>query len=478
MSTDTYDQIIKEIEEIVDFVPFWFLDKYGKPKIQSDLFIDWLQSQGFYSVKIGDRIELVQIDKCVVKKITPSDTKQYTLKYVREIDDSERVVQMLIDNTRLWSLKYLDALKPRTIQHTKDLKDCSYFYFNNGIVEVNKNGIKDTVHYEDFKRLVWEDMILERDFKQNNSEPIFEDFIRKLCNNEEERILRTRCIIGYCLHTFKTSATSKALIIQDEEIKDTPEGGSGKSLFVDALSKLRNTTSIDGKRFEPTASFSYQNIDETINLFHIDDTRNGFQFEELFSVITNGFDINRKGKSEFHLPIEKSPLIIMTSNSVIRGIGGSFVRRQIMLYVNQYFSESHTPYDEYKMYFYNDWDSTEWNKFDTWMLNCMQLYLTTGIPPQDELRCKKTQAIKATSYSFVEWIEENKEILYLGISTHDAKTDYLNYSGNRHFSLSDKRFVQWVQDYCKINAIPFIKKETEFRKRGFIIGNDAAKFPF
>ena len=48
-----------------------------------------------------------------------------------------------------------------------------------------------------------------------------------------------RSTIGYLLHAWKNLSYSPATILNDEQISDSPEGGTGKGLFVNALSHMK-----------------------------------------------------------------------------------------------------------------------------------------------------------------------------------------------------------------------------------------------
>jgi len=58
-----------------------------------------------------------------------------------------------------------------------------------------------------------------------------------------------KSFIGYLMHSYKTSANNKAIIFNDETISDNPNGCSGKSLFWNALGKMKKVSAIDGKTF-------------------------------------------------------------------------------------------------------------------------------------------------------------------------------------------------------------------------------------
>ena len=169
------------------------------------------------------------------------------------------------------------------------------------------------------------------------------------------------------------------------------------------------------------------------------------------------------------MPVEKSPLIVITANIIIRGISSSFRRRQHSIDIGNYFSVNHTPIDEFDHTFFVDWDSVEWTKFDTFMLSCVQLYLAKGIVVAPESDGLKKNLIRATCDTFADWVEENIEDLIAEdlITTARAKGMYLDQSGI-NAPISDKKFISWLKIYCELNDIKF-DRDRSSKVRGFKI---------
>lgn len=448
---------------------FWGYSEKGKFEFYHDKFIQFLELKGFRTVKIGGTIELVRIKDCIVSKIQPSDVKRFLINY---LDGKTDITQYIISYTSLFSLHYLDALKLAELKMHRDTKNSAFHYYKNGVVEVTAKEIKPTVPYNQFKKLVWEDHIIQRDFDNTITdckESIFVDFLTKLADNKKDRLRREKSLIGYCLHDHRTTANTRAVIINDEIVGEAPEGGSGKSLLFTALAQIRKSLEIDGKKFDPKHDFAWQNVNESIRLIHIDDAARGFNFENLFSAITAGFEINRKNKPQYKLQLEDSPIIVITTNCIIKGYSGSFARRQYSLDIHQYFNKNHTPQDEYNCIFFKDWNSKEWALFDMLMMQCIKLYLSDGITECSEIDHQKKNAIRSTNNSFVDWFEESIHDFtnINGIPTSTARDSYLSDSGQRSLKFSSKKFLKYVESYCKIYSHNYIK--TDGRPRGFRI---------
>ena len=86
---------------------------------------------------------------------------------------------------------------------------------------------------------------------------------------------------------------------------------------------MKKLQTIDGKQFKFGGDFPYQSVKTDCQILVFDDVKKNFQFENLFSVITEGIDITYKGKDTIKLPIEDSPKIVISTNYVLKGNGDS-----------------------------------------------------------------------------------------------------------------------------------------------------------
>lgn len=446
----------------------------GKIKFSDSKFFRFIKSKGVRKVRVGQGFELVLVENYIVSKISTSEVKEIVLEHLKTLDN-EKMLNYILNRTVLFSLKYLDAVTTINLKMHRDIPGESFYYFQNGVVRVTAESIESPVPYHLFKRLIWKDHIILRDFDPNmnidDTPSTFQDFIYKLSNSDEKRFLRMCTVMGYCLFNYKTSATARAVIIYDQKVSSTPEGGSGKSLILCALSKLRKTALYDGKSFNPNANFVWQKIDESVCLVGIDDVKRGFNLEYLFSIVTSGFrNINKKNKDEIELSVEDSPTIVITTNNVLRGSGGSYLRRQHQVEVYQFFNKDLTPIDYYKKDFFSSWNEDEWAQFDVFMLSCVLLFLKNGVTECQEDDKQKKDAIRATSQSFVEWIEEDIELLTEnnGVETLVGRDAYSQSTNQKYNSISTKKFTDYVKKYCEIYGHDYIQM-THLRPRRFRI---------
>ena len=80
-----------------------------------------------------------------------------------------------------------------------------------------------------------------------------------------------------------------------------PEGGTGKGLLVNAVSNLKKVTILDGKTFDKNKSFAYQVVTTSTQILVFDDVKKNFDFEGLFSLITEGITLEKKNKDAINL---------------------------------------------------------------------------------------------------------------------------------------------------------------------------------
>ena len=224
-----------------------------------------------------------------------------------------------------------------------------------------------------------------------------------MCGNDETRINSMESTIGFMLHAHKNLSYCPAIILNDEVISDNPEGGTGKGLFMNALSKMKKVVTIDGKSFTFERSFAYQLVSADTQILVFDDVKKNFDFERLFSVVTEGLTLEKKNKDAIKIPFSKSPKIAITTNYAIKGAGNSFARRKWELELHQHYNKNFTPMDEFGKLMFGDWSERDWCSFDNYMIGCLQNYLSRGLQKSQFVNLKIRQLSAETCHDFIEW---------------------------------------------------------------------------
>jgi hypothetical protein len=266
-----------------------------------------------------------------------------------------------------------------------------------------------------------------------------------------------KSIIGYLLHSYKNSANNKAIILNDETISEHPNGGSGKGILINAVGHMKKVSTIDGKSFDFNKSFPYQTVSTDCQVLAFDDVKKNFNFESLFSLITEGLTIEYKGKDAIKLPVKDSPKILISTNYTIKSDGGSFERRMFEVELSSYFNAGHTPYDEFKCMLFDDWDEKEWARFDQYMINCLQYYLQNGLVKSAPKNLKTRKFINQTCQEFFEFINDKAIPLNQRINRNDYHQKFIDEYSDFGKWLTKRIFNKWINSYCEFLDLELIQ---------------------
>ena len=263
--------------------------------------------------------------------------------------------------------------------------------------------------------------------------------------------------IGYLLHGYKNLSYSPAVILNDEVISDSPNGGTGKSLLVNALGQMKKLVIIDGKAFAFEKSFAYQLVSADTQILCFDDVKKHFEFERLFSVVTEGITLEKKNKDAIKIPFSKSPKLILTTNYAIKGKGASFERRKWELEFKQHYTTGYTPLMEFGRLFFGDWNEDEWCAFDNYMIKNLQLYLKNGLIVSEFVNLKIRKLSAETCHEFIEWcglLDETpseKLLLNQKLYKYDLYIDFIqdnpDFAPKAKMTISRRKFYQWLVAY-------------------------------
>ena len=285
----------------------------------------------------------VKVTNNLIDHTSEKELKDFVLNHLLELDDI-MVYNYFADNTRFFKEEFLSLLSTIDIYFIADTKDTAYLYYRNCAVKITKREVIP-IDYLDLGGYVWKDHVIDRNFTicPVTDACDYRYFIRNICGNDDYRVASMESTIGFLMHAYKNLSFCPAVILNDEVISDNPEGGTGKGLFMNALSQMKKVVTIDGKSFTFERSFAYQLVSADTQILVFDDVKKYFDFERLFSVVTEGLTLEKKNKDAIKIPFSKSPKIAITTNYAIRGAGNSFARRKWELELHQYYRKSFTP---------------------------------------------------------------------------------------------------------------------------------------
>jgi hypothetical protein len=466
-SKNDVENCIEDVKEEISAEDFWYYNDKGNINLSPHKYKFWLEQNNFfkYFPSNSNTFSFVKIEQNLVEETNEKRIKDFVLNNLLSRDDiGFQPYDFMASNSRFFQPEFLSFLESSEINIKEDTPTECFLYYQNCVVKIEDEKV-ETIDYLDLDGYVWKRQIIDREYKESDHhEAVFRKFLWLISGQDEERYNSFKSVIGYLLHSFKNSANNKAIIFNDETISENPNGGSGKGLFWNALSQTKKVSSIDGKTFEFTKGFPYQTVSTDTQILVFDDVKKNFNFESLFSLITEGITLEYKGQDAIKLPVSKSPKILITTNYTIGGIGGSFERRKFEVEMSDYFSYKHTPLDEFGHLLFEDWDATEWLRFDNFMIQCVQYYLKNGLTKHDFKNLEIRKFIKNTCFEFYEWSKLDERGLNENIEFNTRITKstlyeaFINdYPDYRNYKLSQKRFKQWVEAFCKFYNFEYLE---------------------
>ena len=382
-------------------------------------------------------------------------TKDYILSTISEPGTRGSVLDSLHQKTSLFSDRNVKLLKTLSLRFISDTPDKGYLFFKNGVVEVTNDQIR-VRQYSDFEDYVWEKTIIPFDFtvvdldtlKEKSDFMVFLGDLSVVADPEKSisRVTSLMSAVGYLLHRYKNPATTKAIILMDTYLNGQPSGGTGKSLLINSIGKIRQLALIDGKFWDSREWFCFSSVDLESEILLFDDVDIKFRFEQIFPLVSTGMNIKRKYKDHVYLPFEKAPKVAITTNYAINGDSSSFRRRKFEYEITPTFSAEYTPRDKFGRNFFEEWQDEDWNIFYNMMVRCMQVFLQNGLLESEPINLKLTKLISKTCEEFVEWADANMqiEIQYVKKALYDK---YLSAYPEYKTKVKQRDFTFWLRSW-------------------------------
>jgi len=453
-------KIIDKIEEEGGNNTFWVTSDKGKISIIPYMFKKFLEDTGFYKYnpENGKNYIFVKVTNNLIDHTSENEIKDFILSYLLEKELID-VYNYFAAMPKFFREDFLTLLSSITIFFIEDTKTTSYLYYRNCAVKVTKNDI-EIIDYIDLGGYVWKEHIIDRSFAICESLSCdYKTFISNISHSNEPRIKSMESTIGFMMHGYKNLSYCPAIILNDEVISDQPEGGTGKGIFMNALSHMKKLVVIDGKAFAFERSFPYQLVSTDTQILCFDDVKKNFNFERLFSVVTEGLTLEKKNKDAIKIPFSRSPKIAITTNYAITGKGNSFERRKWELELTQYYNKNFTPQDEFGKLMFGDWSEDEWCSFDNYMISNLQNYLTNGLVKSLFVNLKIRKLSAETCHEFIEWcgliegteansILETDTTLNMNELYYSFIDEYPDFAPKAKMTISRNKFYKWVCSYA------------------------------
>ncbi|KJD31243.1 hypothetical protein PK35_15520 [Tamlana nanhaiensis] len=442
-------------------IKFYKINEDGKITILHYTLIQFLAQNGYFLMffEKGGTM-LVKIKNNIIREVDESDLIKCIQNYLVSLKLNNVLEKFAVGVGSYINKKKLGLLPKIESFSDKDKSDCGWIYYKNTAVKVMADSI-EIIPYKQLDHNIWKSRIRTRNFKKLISKKgQFRDFCFKLSKSSADRFLALQTAIGYLMHRYNNPSLCKAIILNDEKISfdGQANGGTGKSLIAKALKHMVNVVFTEGKNLKIGSWFRNQRIGVDTDISVYDDVGKDFSIETIFSELTSGIVIERKRKDEIHLSAKEAPKYLISSNYIVKGPGGSSDERRRYEFELSDFFVKNQPYKVYGNQFFDEWDKCEWDNFDNFMIECLQVYLKHGLVEASPINLKKHRLINVSSAEF--------EAFSTKMFTSDTWHDKRKMIGLFHIEyphlidITSHTFTKWTIEYAKQNNLSYQSKSS------------------
>lgn len=267
---------------------------------------------------------------------------------------------------------------------TRDTADTVYLPFKNGVLVITKGG-HELRPYDGFL-FDANSPTLKHEWKASREKSEMEIFLEHACGSKEgspkwkKRKHSIMTMLGYLISQYRKRSEGHLCILIDEtEMEDN--GRTGKGIIMSSVQYLRPRFLINMKKYNKDSQrFWLAGLTADKDYIQLDDLQKGFDCSDLFTYLTEDLTIERKGQNEVHIiPYALSPKWVAGSNSAPKGTSASYTQRIRIFELANHYNAKLTAADEFGHQLYDDWDEEEWQRFYSFMVQCVQLYLREGL---------------------------------------------------------------------------------------------------
>lgn len=362
---------------------------------------------------------------------------------------------------------FLGHLETHKKEVVKDTISTTWKFFKNTALRITADGATQIPYVFLANKCVWRSQIKQRNFEllpEDTDGGFYETFLRNICNNENDRFNSFQSAIGYALNSYNSPSQGLALLCYDEIIQDlhSPSGGTGKGLFTKSLALHSDAIFLDGKKFDQNDRFSFQRYRDSTQIMVLEDLSPKTPFSRFHSVLTDGFSVERKNREEQRISPEKSPKLIITSNSILANEGTTNTRRQFILEFSDHYSKQTKAgimepiREEFGcVFFADDFPKEQWRRFDNFMVKCCVRFLKNGLERYEPKSVKLNRVRQICGEEFAEFIAETK----LEIGKEYVVKDIFNAFKALFFADDEKykqtKFTQNLRKYASAFGLNF-----------------------
>lgn len=377
-------------------VSFYTISSTGKVHTSPSMYADFLKQEKFIRVQThDDKIQLLKDSNNIVEFFNhKTDMVAFLESEINEVNPTDVRNTIARDNTNILQQSYT-LLQPVKLVYYKDTKDSFGLPFRNGFwyfSGFNNDRETDIISkpYSDVNGFFTPHAIQKREFTYTDEVGMFERFIERIATGKEYHetdkekadISAFMTMIGYLCTSYKTYTECPGIVLTDEGANDeTRNGGRGKTIIAMAVKEVTKVMWKGGNEFVGSYIHNFADLNESYRVYVLDDVPASFNYNDLYTNITGGINIQPKGSMGRMIEFKDSPKFLITTNWLFRYDENdvSTNRRFVEYKINPYYSLTYTPKTEFSCTFFEDWDAEEWNRFYSYIFRCVSRYLVFGL---------------------------------------------------------------------------------------------------
>jgi hypothetical protein len=378
-----------------DIINFYKIDYKGDVITSRTMYADFFKQEKFKRISTpDDKIQLLVDANNVVDFFNhKTNIVSYLENNINEYgSNTEAVRETIARECNSIIYQSFTLIQPTDLVYYSDTKTSFGLPFKNGFFYFDKiDGEIKNKDYSEVQGFFSPHKIQSREFNYTNEVSIFQRFLVKaVLNTDDEEIDVSKKetlnefykMFGYLCHTYKSQTNSPCIILTDDDANDENRNGRrGKTLLTKAVSEVLTTMLKGGKEFDASYTHVFADLEKKHKTYIIDDVPASFNYDDLYTNVLGAINCQRKGVKAELIPFEESPKFVITSNWVIRydEKNASTNKRFLEFKFSNYYNQKFTPKDDFGCSFFEDWNTDEWNRFYSFVFDCVRLYLTDGL---------------------------------------------------------------------------------------------------
>lgn len=286
------------------------------------------------------------------------------------------------------------------------------------------------------------------------------------------------CIGRLCYRSWDTMQSICPYLLEDNIVDEKQaSGGSGKSVMVNlVVGSAVNVLKVDMKEFLTITDAKFCLSDLLVypgkyRVVHWEDKPKGFPMNYFYNKVTSGTKVEKKFGDPVKMPLEDSPLNVITSNYPLSDDEESTIGRFPLVSFSDRFARANpqkrkparSPKDVMRNFRMEPEKLTDTDRNQTIYLCALAVqflmrYHTFAIAPQENVRRRQmVQKLTESIVRYFEWFFSRNEVYGVPICTDDMfnefMRDWADASEGKSKEYSRATFKKKIYDYCENMSI-------------------------